>query len=61
MTEFQKEIGVIIVLLAFSFGFFVYAETVHIERAGGSLTVDNQGSVQNANQSSKGFSDCVRL
>lgn len=39
MTEFQKEIGVIIVLLGFFLGCFVCVEIAHTETAGGSLAV----------------------
>lgn len=38
MTEFQKEIGIIVVLLGFFLGYFVYVETVQTGIAGRSRT-----------------------
>lgn len=61
MTEFQKEIGVVIVLLGFFLGYFACVETVRIEVAGRSGTVKNGKKVVNENSESGCFAshlDC---
>ena len=42
MSEFQKEIGVIVVLLAFLLGCLCYVETAHTEATGRSRAAINQ-------------------
>ena len=56
MTQYQKEIGVVIVLLAFFLGYFCFVETVPTEIKGRRMWTVKKEIQKNENESRCSFS-----
>ena len=61
MTEFQKEISVIVVLLAFSLGYFCYVEIAPTGITRRGVVRANEKVLYDENSESIGFKDCIRF
>lgn len=59
MTQFQKEIGVVIVLLTFFCGFFCFVEIARTEKAGKIGQKITKKAVQNENKTGSCQSSCI--
>lgn len=61
MTQFQKEIAMMALLLAFLFACSVYVETARIGTGAATCRTETREGAENANQKNESFSSSISL
>lgn len=61
MTQFQREIAIVSVLLVFSFASFYYAETVHTVSSIGKRGIEGGVNVETKDKPCSGFADYISI